>query len=109
MSWATETIAALERTGKAICNPQGNSMHPMVKSGETVHLKSIDAKTRLKKGDVVLCRYGAKHYLHLIMKVGMNKRKEIYLIGNNRGRQNGWVERDLIYGIKVDPPVIKDT
>jgi hypothetical protein len=104
MSWATETIATLEKTGKAVCTPRGNSMSPLVKSGETVHLKSIDAKTRLVKGDVVLCRYGAKHYLHLIMKVALNKRKEIYLIGNNHGRQNGWVERELIYGIKVDAP-----
>jgi len=82
-------------------------MSPLIKSGEEVHLIKPDAKTRIVKGSVVLCRYGAKHYLHLVMKVGMNKRKEIYLIGNNRGRQNGWVERELIFGLRVDAP--KDT
>jgi hypothetical protein len=48
----------------------------------------------LKVGDIVLCKVNGFQYLHLI-KVIQGKR---FQIGNNRGRINGWVGENGIYG-----------
>lgn len=48
----------------------------------------------LRKGDIVLCKVNGRQYLHLI-KAESNGR---YLIGNNKGRINGWVGLNGIYG-----------
>jgi hypothetical protein len=45
-------------------------------------------------GDIVLCKVNGFQYLHLIKAV----QGERFQIGNNRGRINGWVERNSIYG-----------
>ena len=53
-------------------------------------------------GDIVLVRVKGNVFLHLIKAIDNKKR---FLIGNNRGKVNGWVGRDAIYGkaIKVEP------
>ena len=48
----------------------------------------------MKVGDVVLCKVNGREYLHLIKAV----QGERYQIGNNRGRINGWVSRNGIFG-----------
>lgn len=48
----------------------------------------------LKVGDIVLCKVNGKQYLHLIKAI-QGKR---FQIGNNRGRINGWVGENSIYG-----------
>ncbi len=48
----------------------------------------------LKVGDIVLCKVNGQQYLHLIKAVQGGR----YQIGNNRGRVNGWVSRNGIYG-----------
>jgi len=48
----------------------------------------------LKVGDMVLCKVNGKQYLHLV-KATQGKR---FQIGNNRGRINGWVGENSIYG-----------
>jgi len=48
----------------------------------------------LKVGDIVLCKVNGFQYLHLI-KATRGKR---FQIGNNRGRVNGWVGENGIYG-----------
>ena len=58
----------------------------------------MPAKTEdLKVGDIVLCKvngFNGFQYLHLIKAI-QGKR---FLIGNNRGRVNGWVGENGIYG-----------
>lgn len=46
-------------------------------------------------GDAVLCKVKGRYMLHLIHA----RRGDQYLIGNNRGRINGWTPRKNIYGI----------
>lgn len=48
----------------------------------------------LQVGSIVLCRVGGAQYLHLIKAIQGDR----YQIGNNRGRINGWVGRNSIYG-----------
>lgn len=76
----------------------GNSMTPLLESGEVVIVKPIDALDRLKKGDIVLCKVKGRVYLHKI--TGVRGRKicgnKIYQISNNHGYVNGWTS--TIYG-----------
>ena len=51
----------------------------------------------LKVGDIVLVKVKGRVYLHLIKAL----RGDQYLIGNNKGRINGWVSRQAIYGKAV--------
>jgi hypothetical protein len=48
----------------------------------------------LQVGDIVLCKVNGSQYLHLIKAIqGARVR-----IGNNRGRINGWITGNSIYG-----------
>lgn len=48
--------------------------------------------TKLAVGDVVLCKVYGRIYLNQILAIGPKG----YLIGNNKGHQNGWTR--AIYG-----------
>jgi hypothetical protein len=69
-------------------------MLPLVKSGQRVSLDPVTSPGSLDKGDVVLVRVNGNVYLHLIHAVDGDR----YLIGNNKGRTNGWVRLTAIYG-----------
>ena len=49
----------------------------------------------LSVGDIVLVRVKGNDYLHLIKAIDQKR----VLIGNNRGRINGWVGHNCVYGI----------
>lgn len=90
-------IAVQVASGQTVTfRPRGNSMTGKVNDGDEVTVTPVKTDTVLTKGDVVLVHVGGKVYLHLIKAVGSDKR---YQIGNNKGRINGWVTRDSIYGI----------
>jgi hypothetical protein len=48
----------------------------------------------LKVGDIVLCKVNGNDYLHLIKAIQGQR----FQIGNNRGRINGWIGANSIYG-----------
>ena len=73
----------------------GNSMTPILKSGDVCTVRPIKKDDVLKKGDIVLCKVKGNVYMHIIK--GLNPKKGLYLIGNNHGRINGWTS--LVYGI----------
>lgn len=91
MGWADQAIKLLEKDGYATIFPKGNSMLPLVKSGQQVNLFSINIDT-LHKGDIVLCKVEGNVYLHLVKAISTGK----VLIGNNKGRVNGWTK--TVYG-----------
>jgi hypothetical protein len=99
MSWATRYIAKLQQGETVQFRPRGHSMRGKVDSGQLVTV--VPAPAELQVGDVVLCKVGGKQYLHLIKAI----QGERFQIGNNRGRVNGWVSRNCIYGkcVRVDP------
>ena len=68
-------------------------MQGKVESGQLCTVVPVDPAA-LKVGDIVLCKVNGKQYLHL-MKAIQGKR---FQIGNNRGRINGWVSANSIYG-----------
>lgn len=85
MGWADRAIERLSNGEIVTIRPRGNSMHPLIKSGQEVTL-SPDVSD-IKVEDVVLCKVNGKQYLHLVKAVDTNGR---YLIGNNKGNINGW-------------------
>jgi cell wall-associated NlpC family hydrolase len=96
MSWATPYVARLVRGETVTLRPRGQSMAPLIKTGQEVTVRPV-ASDELQAGDLVLCRVRGQYYLHLIKAVQGNR----YLIGNNRGHINGWVSRPAIFGRRV--------
>ena len=92
MGWATELIAKLQAGQTVQFRPRGHSMTGKIESGQLCTVAPV--ADELKVGDVVLCKVNGRQYLHLIKAVQGGR----YQIGNNRGRVNGWVSRNSIYG-----------
>ena len=77
----------------------GNSMVPILKSGQSVICTPVKDETVLNKRDIVLCKVNGRYYLHLIHAVRNDK---TYLIGNNHGHMNGWVSKNNIFGVVAE-------
>ena len=72
-------------------------MTPIVKDGSIV---VVDPNTSsISKGDVVLCKVKGKEYLHLVTAVSSDGR---FQIGNAKGRVNGWIGLNGIFGKAIE-------
>jgi hypothetical protein len=102
MGWAVFAIERLQKGENVQIRPSGHSMTGKVNHRDLVTLAPIDPD-ELSVGDIVLVRVKGNVYLHLIKAIDNQKR---FLIGNNRGKLNGWVGRSAIYGkaILVETP-----
>src|SRR5262245_8626105 len=99
MGWATNHIEKL-RAGETVAfRPRGNSMAGKVESGQLCTVAPVDPE-QLKVGDIVLCKVRGREYLHLVKAIQGRR----FQIGNNRGRINGWVSENAIFGrlLKVE-------
>lgn len=68
-------------------------MSGKIDSGQLCAVVPLDGIT-LGTGDIVLCRVRGAEYLHLIKAIQGPR----YQIGNNRGRINGWITVNAIFG-----------
>ena len=95
MGWVTHYIEKL-KGGETITldAPNGRCMQGRVEPRETVTLGPVTDPATVGKGDVVLCKVGRAQLLHLVKAV-QGKR---FQISNNKGKVNGWVGIDQIYG-----------
>ena len=93
MGWASAYIAQLQSGETVQLRPRGNSMQGKIESGQLCTVEPVDP-VRLEVGDIVLCKVNGRQYLHLLKAI-QGKR---FQIGNNRGRINGWVSHNSIYG-----------
>ena len=100
MSWADRAIESLQKDGMAQMRPRGNSMIPLIRSGNLVTLE-VCKQEALEKGHIVLVRVNGNVYLHLITAINGDR----YQISNNKGHINGWVKYGAIYGraVKIEP------
>lgn len=76
----------------------GQSMTPILKSGQSVICSPVNENTSLNKNDIVLCKVKGKYYLHKISAI----KGKSYQISNNHGHVNGTVSRNCIYGKVVE-------
>jgi hypothetical protein len=74
-----------------------------LQAGNTVRFEPISSFYALSRGDIVLCQVKGHQYVHLVKQ--LDPVKKLVLIGNNRGRENGWTSYDRVYGrvTKVEP------
>src|SRR5437867_10140918 len=93
MGWASQYIARLQRGETSQFRRRGNSMSGKIDAGQLCTVEPVEPAS-LEVGDIVLCKVNGRQYLHLVKAVQGSR----FQIGNNRGRINGWVSHNGIYG-----------
>ena len=93
MGWASEYVGRLQAGESVQFRPRGHSMRGRIESGQLCTVEPV-APATLRVGDIVLCKVNGRHYLHPVKAV----RGRRFQIGNNRGRVNGWVGENGIFG-----------
>lgn len=78
--------------------PKGNSMSPKIESGQLVTVEPVKDYAKIKKGDIVFCRVGRNYYVHLVQVAQEKMGGMRFQIGNNKGRTNGWIFQDKLFG-----------
>ncbi len=70
-----------------------------IESGQLCTVAPVVADS-LKVGDIVLCKVNGRESIHLIKAIQGPR----FQIGNNRGRINGWVSANAVFGkcVKVE-------
>ena len=94
MGWATLYIAKLKSGETVQFRPRGHSMKGKIESGQLCTVEPVKEFECLQKGDIVLCKVNGAEYLHLIKAIQGAR----FQIGNNRGRINGWIGTNAIFG-----------
>lgn len=80
-------IESLAKGETIVTSEKGNSMVPLIHSGEEHTLKPVDDWQDCEVGDIVFCKVKGNYYTHLVLAVNNEKGLQI---GNNRGGVNGW-------------------
>jgi hypothetical protein len=93
MGWASQYIARLKEGEIVLFRPRGNSMRGKIESGQLCTVEPVDPAS-LEVGDIVLCKVNGREYLHLIKAIQGARIQ----IGNNRGRINGWISANSVFG-----------
>jgi len=88
-------IDALSRGMTATFRPQGNSMAPLITSGQLVTVEPTSNHT-IVVGSIVLCKVNGRAMLHKVSAIGSDGR---YQISNNHGHVNGWCTLKNVFGI----------
>ena len=110
--------------GRTVFYPSsGDSMWPLVQSGDACSFHPIQAVTamvgkhsvtkeasEIGVGDIVFCQVQRSHqyYAHIVLAIEQDyhAREPKYWIGNIQQRHNGWCFREHIYGILVEVQVL---
>jgi len=72
----------------------GNSMTPIIRTGQKVTLKPIKL-SEVKKGDTVFCKVKGRFFTHLVTGI----KKDQVQISNNNGHVNGWTSQ--VFGVLI--------
>jgi hypothetical protein len=99
MGWAAHYISKLKNGETVLFRPRGNSMSGKIESGRLCTVEPIDPRS-IEVGDIVLCKVKGYEYLHLVKAIQGQR----FQIGNNKGRINGWITANSIFGkcVSVD-------
>lgn len=85
-------LERLQNGESFVTSEKGNSMTPLISSGQEHELSPINLE-EVKVGDIVYCKVKGRFYTHLVKAVNEVRG---CLIGNNHGYINGWTKQ--IYG-----------
>ena len=75
---------------------KGNSMIPLIKSGQE-HVLAPTQWENCEVGDIVYCKVKGRFFTHLVKAKDEKKGLQI---GNNRGNINGWTKQ--VYGKVIE-------
>lgn len=78
--------------------PKGNSMRPMIESGNQVTVEPIKDFAEIKKGNVVFCKVKGNYYVHLVTATQQKMGERRFQIGNYHGHTNGWIGESQLFG-----------
>ena len=92
MYWKVDKLSKGETF---VTSERGNSMTPIIASGQDHRLAPVKLEN-VKVGDIVFCKVRGRYYTHLVKAIG----EKGCLIGNNKGRVNGWTKQ--IYGKVIE-------
>ena len=92
MNWKVEK---LQKGEIFITSEKGNSISPIIKSGQNHRLAPIELKD-CEVGDVIFCKVKGHYYTHIVK----GKSARGLLIGNNKGNINGWTKQ--VYGKVIE-------
>ena len=87
-----DILQELARGNTVRHKPHGNSMTPIIKSGEPIEISPC-APSDVQTGDVVLAKVKGRYMIHLVTRTSLDGR---FMISNNHGHDNGWTRQ--IYG-----------
>ena len=79
----------------------GHSMEPRVHDGQQVTIIPIVDFFEIEAGDVVYCKLQGRYFFHLVKGKKRSGDGWTFLIGNNKGRINGWANQSAVFG-KLD-------
>ena len=96
MGWASRYIQKLTLGEEVEFRPHGNSMTPLIYSGDLVTVHPIADYDGIRIGDVVLCKVHGSEFLHKVNAIRGNPPQ--FQISNNRGHVNGWCPAKSVYG-----------
>jgi SOS-response transcriptional repressor LexA len=100
MNW--ESYIEDLRAGKTVqMRPKGNSMTPIIGSGDLITIEPKKSGC-IKKGDIVFCKVNGKYYVHLVQAVTQKMGGCRYQIGNNHNNTNGTIGINNIFGKVVE-------
>ena len=98
MSWVQLALSRLALGESVRVRPSGHSMTGLIGHRNAVDLAPIEPD-ELEVGDAVLVRVAGQVYLHKIVSIDTSKRR--VLIGNNRGKINGWASFGKVFGVAI--------
>ena len=93
MNWKLDK---LQKGEIFITSEKGNSMVPLVKSGQD-HKLAPATWENVAVGDIVYCKVKGRYYTHLVKAKNQDKGCQI---GNNKGGINGWTKQ--VYGKVIE-------
>jgi len=89
-------LERLQNGESFVTSEKGNSMTPLIKSGQEHKLAPAQWNT-VEIGDIVYCKVKGKFYTHLVKAKNEDRG---CLIGNNHGYDNGWTKQ--VYGKVIE-------
>ncbi len=89
-------LERLQNGESFVTSEKGNSMVPLIKSGQDHRLAPVNIEN-VKVGDIVYCKVHGRFYTHLVKAIDPLKGCQI---GNNKGNINGWTK--AVFGIVVE-------
>lgn len=87
-----EIVKELSEGRSVTLRPKGNSMTPIIRSGQRIVLAPVDSQD-VRVGDAVLAKVKGRYFIHKVTAIGDDGR---FQISNNHGHVNGWSRQ--VYG-----------